>query len=108
MGFPALELSHGEVSAAIVPARGAIVTSLKVGGKDVLYCDRTTLDDPTKNVRGGIPILFPYSGKLVDELFLPAKTKMKQHGFGRNKEWAVREQRRDFVRVGLAQDADTK
>ena len=27
---------------------------------------------PCRNVRGGIPVLFPYAGKLVDEVFTPA------------------------------------
>jgi galactose mutarotase-like enzyme len=104
----ALSLAHASVSAEVVPDRGALVTALKVGGTDVLYLDRATLEDPTKNVRGGIPILFPYAGKLVDEMFVPAGTRMKQHGFGRNKAWAVREQRGDAVRLGLLQDDETR
>lgn len=107
MGFETVRIGHGDVAAEIVPERGAIVTSLRVRGKDVLYIDRPTLDDATKNVRGGIPVLFPYAGKLVDELFVPAGTKMKQHGFGRNKAWRVEEKRADAVRVVLAQDAET-
>jgi galactose mutarotase-like enzyme len=104
----ALSLANGDVSAEVVPARGALVTALKVGGTDVLYLDRATLEDPSKNVRGGIPILFPYAGKLVDETFVPAGTRMKQHGFARNKAWTVRAQRPDAVRLGLVQDADTR
>ena len=80
------------MTAQIVPARGGIVTALAVGGRDLLFLDRATLEDPAKNVRGGIPILFPFAGKLEDERFLPAGTRMKQHGFGRNKPWAVRAQ----------------
>jgi galactose mutarotase-like enzyme len=108
MSLEPLDLSLGDVTASLVPGRGAIVTSLVVGDTDVLYLDRATLEDPSKNVRGGIPVLFPYAGKLVDELFLPAGTKMKQHGFGRNKPWVVREQRRDFVRLALVQDSETR
>jgi galactose mutarotase-like enzyme len=108
MPFEVVKIAHGDVTAEIVPERGAIVTALRVRGKDVLYLDRATLDDPAKNVRGGIPVLFPYAGKLVDELFVPAGTKMKQHGFGRNKAWRVTEKRADAVRVALAQDADTR
>ena len=92
----------------MVPERGAIATSLQVAGREVLYLDRATLEDPAKNVRGGIPVLFPYAGKLKDEMFLPAGTRMKQHGFGRNKAWAVRERRADLLRLGLVQDADTR
>jgi galactose mutarotase-like enzyme len=104
----AVSLAHGGVTAAIVPARGALVTALAVGSTEVLFLDRATLEDPTKNVRGGIPVLFPYAGKLVDETFVPAGTRMKQHGFGRNKVWQVREQSGHAVRLGLVQDDETR
>jgi galactose mutarotase-like enzyme len=107
MGFDTIRLQHGDVSAEIVPERGAIVSGLKVRGKDVLYMDRATLEDPTKNVRGGIPVLFPYAGKLVDEVFMPAGTKMKQHGFARNKSWPATEESMTRARLVLAQDAET-
>lgn len=107
MAFETLRIQHGDVSAEIVPERGAIVSALKVRGKDVLYMDKSTLEDGTKNVRGGIPVLFPYAGKLVDEVFVPAGTKMKQHGFGRNKAWPAVEKSASRVRLLLKQDADT-
>mgnify|MGYP003694683139 CR=1 FL=1 len=93
-------LAYGDVTAQVVPGRGGIVSALAVGGRDALFLDRATLEDPAKNVRGGIPILFPFAGKLEDERFRPAGTRMKQHGFGRNQPWAVREQRADAVRLG--------
>jgi galactose mutarotase-like enzyme len=108
LAFEILRLAHGEVSAEVVPERGALVSALRVGGTEILYLDRATLEDPTKNVRGGIPVLFPYAGKLVNETLVATGTKMKQHGFGRNKPWAVREQRPDFLRLALVQDADTR
>jgi galactose mutarotase-like enzyme len=103
-----LRLSCGEVAAEVVPARGALVSSLQVGGTDVLFLDRSTLDDPTRNVRGGIPVLFPFAGRLVDDRFLPAGTLMKQHGFGRNRPWAVQERWAGGVRLLLVQDAETR
>lgn len=108
MAYTSVALSSGDVKATIVPERGAIVTSLLVAGRDVLYLDESTLADPAKNVRGGIPVLFPYAGKLANETFLAAGTRMKQHGFGRNKPWAVRETGAGFVRVALVQDDDTR
>lgn len=107
MSFKTHALAQGDVRVEVVPERGAIVTSLGVAGKDVLYLERATLEDPAKNVRGGIPVLFPFAGRLPDELFTPAGTKMKQHGFGRNKPWRVADKRADFLRMLLAQDADT-
>jgi galactose mutarotase-like enzyme len=108
VGYETLRLSNGDVVAEVVPARGALVTSLSVGGTDVLFLDRSTLDDPAKNVRGGIPVLFPYAGRLVDDLFALAGTRMKQHGFGRNKPWAVQESSAGSAWLRLAQDEDTR
>jgi len=108
MALETVNLSHGNVTVEVAPSRGAIVAGLTVGGKSVLYMDRATLEDPTKNVRGGIPVLVPYAGKLVDEVFTHAGTKMKQHGFGRNKAWTVAEKSASQLRMVLQQDADTQ
>jgi galactose mutarotase-like enzyme len=103
-----VELTHAGVRAEVVPARGAITTALRVDGKELLYLDRATLEDPSKNVRGGVPVLFPFAGKLADETFAPAGTRMKQHGFGRNKPWSVVLRRADHLRLSLIEDADTR
>ena len=101
-------LAFGDVSAEVVPERGALLTALRVGARDVLYLDRATLDDPTKNVRGGIPLLFPFAGKLVDETFTLTGTKMKQHGFARNRAWTVTERDAASLQMTLAADAETR
>ncbi len=101
-------IAKENVRAEIVPERGAIVTSIQVGGAELLYLDRGTLEDPAKNVRGGIPILFPFAGKLPEENFIPAGTKMKQHGFGRNKRWGIASQHADRVVLKLVQDSETR
>jgi galactose mutarotase-like enzyme len=75
----------------IAPERGAIVTSFTVGDHELLYMDQSTLVDPTKNVRGGVPILFPTPGKLQDDKWERdghAGT-MTQHGFARRMPWLV-------------------
>jgi galactose mutarotase-like enzyme len=103
-----VRLAYTDVVAEVVPARGAIVTALCVRERPILFMDRVTLEDPTKNVRGGIPLLFPFSGKLENETFALTGTKMKQHGFARNKPWSVLERSATCVRMGLAADADTR
>jgi galactose mutarotase-like enzyme len=103
-----LSLTSGDVVAEVVPARGAIVSALAVGGRELLYLDRATLEDPAKNVRGGVPILFPFCGKLADETFALTGTKMKQHGFARNKAWAVTERGASWVRMELRADDETR
>lgn len=77
---------------AIVPGRGGIVTRFRVGERDLLYMDEATLRDPTKNVRGGIPLLFPSPGRLSGDRFERAghSGQMKQHGFARDLPWQAR------------------
>src|SRR6185436_17503739 len=108
MEFEKLTIACDDVSAEIVPARGAIVSRLSVRGREVLYLDRATLEDLSKNVRGGIPLLFPFAGKLENDALLTAGTTMKQHGFGRNMAWSVDEQTPGGARLSLKADADTR
>jgi galactose mutarotase-like enzyme len=89
-----LELTDDAARSAvtIVPGRGAIVTRFRVGDRELLYLDESTLRDPTKNVRGGIPVLFPSPGPLKDNRFARdgRSGSMKQHGFARDLPWQPR------------------
>lgn len=89
MRLEEITIQYGGTSAKIAPARGGIVTALQARHTPVLYMDRSTLEDPTKNVRGGIPVLFPAAGKLEGGKFLAAGTEMKQHGFARDLPWNI-------------------
>ncbi|OGI89419.1 hypothetical protein A2911_02530 [Candidatus Nomurabacteria bacterium RIFCSPLOWO2_01_FULL_40_15] len=62
------------------PQRGGIITSIKFKGKEILYLDVATLQDPKVNVKGGIPILFPNAGP-IESVQYP---NLKQHGFARD------------------------
>lgn len=74
----------GGHEAHFMPNRGGIIPSLKLYGKEVLYLDKETLLDTNKNVRGGIPILFPNAGPLDNPLY----PNLKRHGFARtSSEW---------------------
>jgi galactose mutarotase-like enzyme len=77
--------------ATIVPARGGMVTRFDVGDRRVLFLDEATLRDPTKNVRGGVPVLFPTPGKLEGDRWAHGGHggALKQHGFARNLPWRV-------------------
>jgi galactose mutarotase-like enzyme len=108
MNLEELTLEHADVTARIAPARGALVTALGVAGRDILFMDRSTLLDPSKSVRGGIPLLFPFAGRLDGDRLVHAGTTMKQHGFARNKAWTAVEQRPGFIRLALADDAATR
>lgn len=70
------------------PERGGIMTSMKLGGQEVLYMDGATFEDEAKNVKGGIPVLFPNAGPLREEE--NPYPGLKQHGFARTSgSWTV-------------------
>ena len=107
--FDEIIIRYGDVQATVAPTRGALVSSLRVGSKPVLYLDRPTFEDPGKNVRGGIPVLFPYAGKLEDGTLKVAGTQMGQHGFGRNRSWEVKEKKPWRLRVALVpEESDSR
>jgi galactose mutarotase-like enzyme len=84
-----LELTSGRARVTIAPERGGSVTRFDVDEQRVLFMDDDTLHDATKNVRGGVPVLFPSPGKLTNDAWSRAgrRGSMKQHGFARNLPW---------------------
>jgi galactose mutarotase-like enzyme len=84
-----------KASVALAPTRGGMVTRFRVGETNVLYLDADTLHDPHKPVRGGIPVLFPFAGRLREDSFTDQGGKryvMRQHGFARNLPWTIVDQ----------------
>jgi galactose mutarotase-like enzyme len=100
-----------DASVTLAPARGGMATRFSVAGEPVLYLDEATLRDPTKSVRGGVPLLLPIAGRLDGDAWTHdgAHYPMRQHGFGRNLPWAMTEARADGegATVLLRLDDDT-
>lgn len=96
------ELTDGEAAATVVPARGGLVTRFAVGARELLFLDPATLADPTKNVRGGVPVLFPFAGRP------PPGSALKQHGFARTLPWAVEVHERTRLVCALESTAATR
>ena len=73
----------------VVPERGGLITGWRCGGEELLYFDAERFADPTKSVRGGVPVLFPVCGNLPENrLLLPQGSfPMPQHGFARDLPW---------------------
>ncbi|MBI3818974.1 MAG: aldose epimerase [Planctomycetes bacterium] len=71
------------------PERGGIATRAAIDGREILYFDESTFLDTTKNVRGGIPILFPIAGPLEGgrAAFEGAEIRLPRHGFAREQPW---------------------
>lgn len=92
-GADLLRLLDGDAKSAcsIVPSRGAIVFDWRVGDRALLYLDEATLADASKNVRGGVPLLFPSPGKLVGDAWSCGERRgaLKQHGFARDVSWSI-------------------
>lgn len=95
---------------ALAPSRGGIVTRFLVGDRPVLYLDESTLLDPAKNIRGGVPVLFPSPGALAGERFRfgDATGSMKQHGFARQRPWTVASRDESSATLTLASDEVTR
>lgn len=108
-----LSTKSGEL-VEVVPERGAIVTRYRSKGEEVLFLDPATLADRSKNVRGGVPVLFPIAGKLPDGRYTwEGKTyALPQHGFARNKPWRVLAADESgggpSLRLGLSSDEATR
>lgn len=105
-----LEDTRTDTRAVIAPQRGALVTSFQVAGRELLFMDDSTLYDTSKNVRGGIPILFPSPGKLTSDTFAHkgrVGTDLKQHGIARLMPWRVAHSSADSLELELASDAWT-
>jgi galactose mutarotase-like enzyme len=75
----------------VAPERGGIIFSYGVQGEELLYLNKETFYNKEKNVRGGIPILFPISGQLSNGTYeWEGNTySMANHGFARNASWEV-------------------
>jgi galactose mutarotase-like enzyme len=102
-------LESGATRAVLAPWRGGMLTSLVAFGREIFYLDEATLRDPTKNVRGGNPVLFPSPGPLAGDRFTRGGREgvMKQHGLARQRPWTVAERTPSAVTLGLASDAST-
>ncbi|MCC5875782.1 MAG: hypothetical protein JJU11_06150 [Candidatus Sumerlaeia bacterium] len=108
MKFEELEVELGEVRASVAPARGALVTRLEVGGHSILYMDRKTFENPSLGIRGGIPIMFPFCGKLKDGRLNASGTELPMHGFARNASWKVIEHRASSLHLRMETPQETR
>ncbi|MCL6459602.1 MAG: aldose epimerase [Gorillibacterium sp.] len=91
--YPIYQLKESSTNSCVTicPERGGIVTGFEVAGRQLLYLERETYEDPKANIRGGIPILFPISGQLPEGTYQWEGTTypMKNHGVARDCAWEV-------------------
>lgn len=108
-GLETYVLEDEEARVEVIPSRGALVTRMSVAGDELLYLDESTVVDLSKNVRGGIPVLFPTAGKLPGDTYPAGRQSytMPQHGFARRLPWVVRQEEKDLLVVGLSSSEET-
>jgi galactose mutarotase-like enzyme len=105
-----LEDKSTRARVVVAPSRGGMVTRFEVADAPVLFLDVASLVDETKNVRGGVPVLFPSPGPLAGDRFTRGGRSgaMKQHGFARQRAWSVVEAKDREVTLELASDESTR
>jgi galactose mutarotase-like enzyme len=108
-GLETYALVDGGNRVEVIPSRGALVTRMTVEGEEVLFLDESTVVDLTKNVRGGIPVLFPTAGRLPGDTYSDQGQaySMPQHGFARRLPWTVRESEDSRLVLGLSSSEET-
>ena len=99
--FEEITIVSGTTQAKIAPERGGLLTSFSVDNTEIFYLDRETFNDVIKNVRGGIPLLFPNAGPLKGGLY-----NLPQHGFVRKMPWKVTAQNRNSITLQLLSNAE--
>lgn len=105
--------NHTNSWVKVAPERGGIIFSYGVEGEELLYLNEETFYDIEKNVRGGIPILFPISGQLLNGMYEweGKEYSMSNHGFARNASWEVidmSKQSRATLTIKLSSNEKTK
>ncbi|NTW14445.1 MAG: hypothetical protein HGA31_05460 [Candidatus Moranbacteria bacterium] len=106
--FEIRTFERGGNEVSVSPERGGIVTSLRLSGRELLFMNPETFQNPEKNVRGGIPILFPFSGPSTDGIRDRFPGLDTQHGFARtSKTWKIEALPNGF-RETLESDGMTK
>jgi len=96
-GLHFFRLTDGISYVDICPERGGMVTAFHTNGEDVLFMNEATLFDTSKNVRGGIPVLFPIAGQLTNKSYEweGVAYSMDNHGLARTRAWKVADQSAD-------------
>lgn len=106
-------LTHNDITIKYSPERGGLITQIYFWETPILFFNQETFYDLTKNVRGGIPIMFPnawplkntspsFEGDWGGVIF-----HLPQHGFARNSKFAPQTWE-NFIEMKLTSDHQTR
>lgn len=101
--FSPRTIRKNTTQATVLPLRGGLVVSFSVSGRELLYCEPETVLDTAREVRGGIPILFPACGRLQEGEY----DTVPKHGFARSRAWEVVDEREDALTLVLKSNPET-
>ncbi|QJC54517.1 aldose epimerase [Paenibacillus albicereus] len=96
-----VELSEASTRSRVLlcPERGGIALACRLNGYELFYLDEATFLDPSANIRGGNPVLFPISGPVAggEYEWEGKRYAMKQHGVARTEAWRIADTSEDGV-----------
>lgn len=100
-------LTHNNITLEYSPERWGLITQIYFWETPVLFFNEETFYDLTKNVRGGIPIMFPNAWPLEKVWNFFELWNIPQHGFARNSKF-FSQTWENFVEMKLLANNTTK
>jgi len=96
-GFEFIIIDHQNFDAAFTLHGGHLIHFQKKHQKPLIYLSKTAVFNPSKAIRGGIPICWPWFGQPRQQLAEP----LPSHGFARTSEWTVNNIKEDGHTIKL-------
>ncbi|WP_375322106.1 D-hexose-6-phosphate mutarotase [Aliivibrio logei] len=97
-----VRIIHEKAEAAISLHGGHVLSFTPKGQENLIWMSKEAIFNPEKAIRGGVPVCWPWFGRIAD----PA------HGFARNSTWSLIEHRENdngvIVVLGLKASEETK
>jgi len=102
MNMRRIEISDltGKISATILPEYGGMIVNLRINDKDIFYLN-DELVELCPILAGGCPVLFPFSGSIVDDSYtIDGKTyAMPAHGLVKNASFAISQTSKSHIKL---------
>ena len=102
--FDPRTITCGDTSATVLTARGGLPVSFLWHGQEIFYYEDDTILDTSREVRGGIPILFPACGRMKEGQY----GAVPKHGFARGTAWDIVRQSEDTLVLKMEDSAKTR
>lgn len=102
--FDPRTITCGDTSATVLTKRGGLAVSFVWHGTELFYYEADTILDTSREVRGGIPVLFPACGRMQPGQY----DTVPKHGFARGSEWDVVEQSEDTLVLRITDNDTTR